>query len=107
MLEVVVGIMLLAIGVLGYAAVTARLARAFFSNAQRERSADLISGQREIMLREGCARSASGTDNRFNLALRWTVGGEQAGARSLIIATTRPGSLAAVHDSLRTTIPCI
>lgn len=106
MLEIVVSIVLLTIGVLGYAAVSAKLARAFFHNAERERSADLISAQREIMLREGCTRSASGSHNRFGLALRWSVGTQQGVTRSLDIATTRPGAFAPVDDSLRTVIPC-
>ncbi len=106
MIEIVAGIMLLTIGVLGYAAVTAKLARAFFHNAQRERSADLISAQREILLRQGCERSASGTDNRFELGLQWNVGSRQGGARPLVIATNRPGPVARAHDSLHTLVPC-
>lgn len=107
MLEIVVAIVLLTVGVLGYAVVTAKLARAFYLNAQRERSADLISVQRETLLREGCARSTSGTENRFDIALRWSVESQQGSFRSVVIAARRPGAIASAHDSLRTSIPCI
>ncbi|MBA2686976.1 MAG: prepilin-type N-terminal cleavage/methylation domain-containing protein [Gemmatimonadaceae bacterium] len=106
LLEIVVSTILLAIGVLGYAAVTARLARAFVLNGQRERSADLISGKREEMLRLGCAAITSGSNNNFDLALTWNVGGQQGIARPIVISATRPGATELMHDSLRTSVPC-
>lgn len=107
MLEIVVSILLFTIGALGYAAVTARLARSFFLDAQRSRAGDLISGQREVMMRQGCGRTSSGSDNRFDLALKWSVESPGAAAQPVVISASRPGAMQAVHDSLRTAIPCI
>ncbi len=106
MLEIVVSIMLLTVGVLGYAAVTANLARAFVLNGKRERSADLISGKREELLRLGCAGISSGSSNHFDLALTWSVGPQRGLARPIVISTTRPSAAGPRHDSLLTSVPC-
>ncbi|MBA3657726.1 MAG: hypothetical protein H0W69_10290 [Gemmatimonadaceae bacterium] len=107
MLEIVVSILLLTVGALGYAAVTARLARAFFIDAQRSRSGDLIAAQRETLIRQGCGRALPGTDNRFNMALQWSVESPGVGAQPVTISAIRPGFTGTAHDSLRTDIPCI
>lgn len=105
MLEIVVSILLLTVGALGYAAVTARLARAFFLNAQRARSGEVISSRRETLVRDGC-QAAAGSDNRFNLAFQWSVDHSAAG-HSAVITSKRTAAGHPAYDTLRGAIPCI
>lgn len=106
MLEIVISLVLFTAGALGYAAVTTRLARSFYLNAQRSRSGDVISSRRETLVRQGCRAAASGSDNRFNLALRWNVE-HSATIHTAVITATRPADAGAPRDSLASLIPCI
>lgn len=106
MLEIVVGIVLLTIGALGYALVSVNLVRASYMDSRRARAGEMIESQREILLRQGCALAASGAASRFGLPLSWTVGNAGGQTRTLAVTATRPGSHSQHTDSLRAVIPC-
>lgn len=106
MLDIVVAIVLLTIGALGYALVSANLMRASYMDARRSRAGELIESQREILLRQGCALAASGAASRFGLPLEWTVGSAGGTTRTISLMATRPGFAAPHTDSLRAVIPC-
>ena len=106
MLEIVVSIVLLTIGMLGYAVVTAGLVRAFYLDGRRSRAGELIESQREILLRQGCKSAASGSANRFGMPLGWTVGTPGANTRTLAVVITRPSGTGVLSDSVTGVLPC-
>lgn len=106
MLEIVVGIFLLTIGALGYAALTAGLARSFLSDAKRLRAGELASAQMETLLRQGCAGAASGMALRFGMPVEWSVTGAGPAAKSVTVVVTRDGISGPRRDSLSALIPC-
>lgn len=107
MLEIVVGIVLLTAGALGYAAVTASLVRSSLVDARRARAGDLIDSQRETILREGCTRAQSGSSNRFGMALEWTVGPPGGATRAVAVRLSRPGAAGIQTDSVSGVLPCV
>lgn len=106
MLEIVVSIVMLTIGALGYAAVTANLARAFLVDSRRARAGDLIHTQREQILQQTCSRATSGKASRFGMPIEWSVGAPGGPTRTLSIVVTRPGSMDIRRDSLNSLVPC-
>ena len=106
MLEIVVGIVLLTIGALGYAVVTTNLARAFLLDSRRARAGDVLESQREIVLRDGCSRAHSGSDTRFGMHLQWSVGPATGSIRTLELTLSRPGAGGSHTDSLLAVLPC-
>ena len=106
MLEIVVGLVLLTTGALGYAAVTTSLARAFVMDSRRARAGYLLESQREIVLRDGCARAQSGSDTRFGMHLEWSVGPANGSSRALGLTLSRPGAGGPHTDSLLAVLPC-
>jgi hypothetical protein len=106
MLEIVVGIFLLTIGALGYAALTANLARSFLNDARRLRAGQLATAQMETLLRQGCANAASGLALRFGMPVEWSVAAAGPTARSVVVVVTREGVSGPRRDSLSALIPC-
>lgn len=106
MLEIVVAIVLLTIGALGYAAVTASLARAFLADSRRSRAGELVETQGEILLRQGCTLATSGSAVRFGMPVDWSVSLAGPAGRTATVVVTRPGAVTPSRDSLTALIPC-
>ena len=106
MLEVVIAILLLTIGALGYAALSASLARSSFLDARRSRSAELAVAQMEALLRQGCAAAISGSALRFGMPVEWSVRTVGPGTKSLTVVVTRAGISGTHSDSLSTVMQC-
>jgi hypothetical protein len=106
MLEIVVGIVLLTLGALGYAAVTAGLARSFLADSRRGRAGELLDSQREIILREGCGRAQSGAASSFGMPLEWRVGPAGGNTRAISLTVSRTGTAGVKKDSLSGSLPC-
>jgi type II secretory pathway pseudopilin PulG len=107
MLEIVVGIVLLTIGALGYAVVTTSIARAFVLDSRRARAGNVLESQREIVLRDGCSRARAGSDTRFGMQLQWSVGPVNGSTRTLGLTLLRPGVYGPHTDSLIAVLPCV
>lgn len=105
MLEIVISLVLLTIGALGYALVTARLARALYLDALRARSVSIMETQRETLLRQGCANAASGSATSFGMPVTWTAA--SGAVRPIAIRVTRTASAGMHTDSLLGNVPCI
>ncbi len=106
MIEIVVAIVLLTVGALGYAVVTANLARAFFVDSRRSRAGELLDSEREALLRQTCSQAASGASVRFGMPVEWDVSSPGGSTRNLAVVVTRPGSLGSRRDTLLATLPC-
>jgi prepilin-type N-terminal cleavage/methylation domain-containing protein len=106
MLEIVVSIVLLTIGALGYAVVTAAFARAFLLDSHRARAGEISESQREVLLRQGCTAATSGSALRFGMGVDWSVSPPAPSTRTMLVVVTRPAAAASAHDSLSALIPC-
>lgn len=106
MLEIVIGIVLLTVGALGYAAVSTSLARAFLADSRRGRAGDILDSRREIILREGCSRARSGAVSSFGMPLDWWVGPVGGTTRAISLRVTRAGTAGIQKDSLAGILPC-
>ena len=80
--EVLVALVLLAIGLLGVAGNSAIAMRASSSAARERRAAQRAADRVAALRADGCsaARSGSYTDSSAALAERWTVGSQKSGA---------------------------
>jgi hypothetical protein len=106
MLEIVVGIFLLTIGALGYAALTASLARSFLNDARRLRAGELATAQVETLLRQGCAGATSGMALRFGMPVEWSVTAAGPTQKKVVVVVTREGISGPRRDSLSALVPC-
>lgn len=105
MVEIVIALLLLTIGALGYAVVTVGLARALYMDARRSRSGSIIESQRETLLRQGCANATNGSAVRFGMPVEWTA---SAGlTRPINIRVTRAAPSGMHTDSLSGIVPCL
>ena len=105
MLEIVVSIVLLTVGALGYAALTANLARAFLVDTRRPRAGEIATSQLEALLRQGCSAATPGSALRFGMPVEWSVTtGPQT--KSVLVVVTRQGSSGPRRDSLSALMPC-
>jgi prepilin-type N-terminal cleavage/methylation domain-containing protein len=107
LLEIIVSILLFTVGALGYAALTTRMASAFLLNSRRARAGELVNSRREILLRDGCARAVSGSENRFGITVRWYAEPPAEGRMTTRIVATRSGAVQEQTDSLVSYISCM
>lgn len=106
LLEIVVAIVLLGIGSLGYATVTANVARAIRTDAIRSRSAELLYSRLEILRRQGCGGLTSGVESQQGVTVSWSSAQVGMQSRAVIVTATRPATSYNRTDSLQALFAC-
>lgn len=105
--EVVVAVLILAIGMLALASTAATVTR-MIGQGQRFSEASTVAVERfEIIRAQSCDAMASGSATEGSYALAWTVASVAGGnARSVTLTVTSPTGRGARVDTFVTTIAC-
>ncbi|MDH3456783.1 MAG: prepilin-type N-terminal cleavage/methylation domain-containing protein [Gemmatimonadota bacterium] len=106
-IEVLVAVLVLAVGILGMAT-TAALVTRMIGQGQRFSEVSAVAAQRFEMLRSRpCATMANGSATQGPYVLSWTVDSVAAGkARSLRLIVISPTTRTTRADTFATTVPC-
>ena len=105
MIEVVVALLVLSVGALGFAACAAAAARASWLSSQRTLSASASQTRLEELRAAGCPSEGSGSAVVRSVPTRWQV--SSSGAHRVIAhQATRVTSTGQVDDSLRLFLHC-
>ena len=105
LVELIVALLLFAIGVLALAGTSALIGRALNVDVQRERAARVASRQIEI-LSAACHQAASGSRNVPPINSAWTVAQPDAGHIEITESVSYPSSSGRRTDLYRTLAVC-